>query len=150
MLKKIFPFVTKQKQKWNKIIILNMVLLKVSTKTNKQNGFKIRPSIIEYDWTLVRLYKRTSDQVSDVPRLIFFPQFLAEFFAKIIPIYFYFFQFYKNKNKEFECSKSMRNYEKNNACNIRRLVAGSFVQTNQHPSELNYRLTVFQTHCDKK
>ena len=36
-----------------------------------------------------------------------------------------------------------RNCEKNKSWNIRHLVAGSFVQTNQHPSELNYRLTVF-------
>ena len=33
--------------------------------------------------------------------------------------------------------------KKNNAWNIRRLVAGSFVQTNQHPSLIYYRLTDF-------
>ena len=35
--------------------------------------------------------------------------------------------------------------KKNNALNIRRLVTGSFVQTNQRPSVLNYRLTDFYT-----
>ena len=33
---------------------------------------KIRQSTIFYAWTLVRLYKWTSDQVSDVPRLVLF------------------------------------------------------------------------------
>ena len=33
--------------------------------------------------------------------------------------------------------------KKNKSWNIRRLVVGSFVQTNQHPSVIYYRLTDF-------
>ena len=35
------------------------------------------------------------------------------------------------KVKSFECPKSIRNYKKNNAWNIRRLVDNSFVPANQ-------------------
>ena len=35
------------------------------------------------------------------------------------------------KIKSFECPKSIRNYKKNNAWNIRRLVDKSFVPANQ-------------------
>ena len=42
--------------------------------------------------------------------------------------------------KSFECPKSIRNYEKNNAWNIRHLVAWSQGQTNQQTSVLYYKL----------
>ena len=63
----------------------------------------------------------------------FFSQFLAKFFAKIVSIYFsiFFYKFTKIKIKSFECPKSIRNYEKNNAWNIRRLVDESFVPATQ-------------------
>ena len=86
--------------------------------------------------------QRTSVQCS---KTYFFSQFLAKFFAKIVLIYFFIFSiFYKNENKEFESPKSIRNYEKDNAWNIRRLVTGSFVQTNQQPRILYCKLTDFR------
>ena len=51
----------------------------------------------------------------------------------------------KIKIKSFECLKSIRNYEKNNAWNIRRLVTWSLGQTNQRTSVLYYRLTNFRS-----
>ena len=36
--------------------------------------------------------------------------------------------------KSFECPKSIRKYEKNNAWNMRRFVGGSLGQTNQQTS----------------
>ena len=39
------------------------------------------------------------------------------------------------KIKSFECPKSIRNYKKNKAWNIRRLVDESFVPANQQTSE---------------
>ena len=45
------------------------------------------------------------------------------------------------KIKSFECPMSIRNYEKNNAWNIRRLVDESFVPANQRTSELYCRLS---------
>ena len=41
-----------------------------------------------------------------------------------------------------------RNCEKNKSWNIRRLVAGSFVQTNQRLSVIYYRLTYFKIRLD--
>ena len=43
----------------------------------------------------------------------------------------FFYKFTKIKIKSFECPKSIRNYEKNNAWNIRHLVNESFVPTTQ-------------------
>ena len=48
------------------------------------------------------------------------------------------------KIKSFECPKSIRNYKKNNAWNIRRLVDESFVQANQRTSVLYCRLSDFK------
>ena len=49
----------------------------------------------------------------------------------------------KDFSKEF-CKKL---WKKNESWNIRRLVAGSFVQTNQRPSVIYHRLTDFYTSC---
>jgi hypothetical protein len=49
--------------------------------------------------------------------------------------------FFYDKIKSFECPKSIRNYEKNNAWNIRRLVDESFLPGNQGPSVLYWRLS---------
>ena len=43
----------------------------------------------------------------------------------------FFYNFTKMKVKSFECPKSIRNYEKKNAWNIRRLVNESFVPASQ-------------------
>ena len=58
----------------------------------------------------------------------FFSSLLAKFFAKID---FNFFIFFIIKIKSFEFPKSTRNYEKNDAWNIRRLVDESFVPSTQ-------------------
>ena len=47
------------------------------------------------------------------------------------------------KIKSFECPKSIRNYENNNAWNIRHLVHESFVLAFQQTSVLHCRLTDF-------
>ena len=47
------------------------------------------------------------------------------------------------KINNFECPKSIRNYEKNNAWNIRRLVGGLLGQTNKRPIVIYIRLTEF-------
>ena len=52
---------------------------------------------------------------------------------------------YKNKNKEFEYPKSIRNYKKkSNAWNIRHLVDESYVPANQWSSVLYCRLLDFK------
>ena len=52
----------------------------------------------------------THQPSSDVANVIFFSYFLAKLFAKIVSIFFFFFT--KVKIKNFECPKSIRNYEK--------------------------------------
>ena len=49
------------------------------------------------------------------------------------------------KIKSFECPKSIRNYKKNNAWNIRRLVNESFVPPSQQTSILYCRLSDFKS-----
>ena len=49
------------------------------------------------------------------------------------------------KIKSFECPKSIRNYKKNNACNIRRLFKDSFVPSSQRTSILCCRLSDFKS-----
>ena len=44
--------------------------------------------------------------------------------------HYFFYKFIKIKIKNFECPKSIRNYKKNNAWNIRSLVHKSFVTAN--------------------
>ena len=48
------------------------------------------------------------------------------------------------KIKSFEGPKSIKNYEKKNTWNVRRLDAGLFVQTNQQPSVLYCKMTDFK------
>ena len=57
----------------------------------------------------------------------------------------FFYKFTKIKIKSFECPKSIRNYIKNNARNIRHLVDESFVPANQRTSVLYYRLSDFMS-----
>ena len=56
---------------------------------------------------LCRWDEQLIDQMSDVPSIIFFSQFLAKSFPKIVLIYFFII-----KIKSFECPKSIRNSEK--------------------------------------
>ena len=65
----------------------------------------------------------------------FFSWFLAKFFAKILSIYFLiFYKITKIKIKNFECPRSIRNYEKKNTWNVKRLVDDSFVPLAQQTS----------------
>ena len=57
---------------------------------------------------------------------------------------YFFYEFTKIKTKSFECPKSIRNYEKNNALNIRHLVDESFVPATQRTSVLYCRLLDFK------
>ena len=50
--------------------------------------------------------------------------------------------------KNFECSKSIRSYEKSNAWNIKRLVGGSIGQTNDRSIVLFHKLTELWTSFD--
>ena len=81
-------------------------------------------------------------------KLYFFSQFLAKFFAKIIPIYslisYFFIQIYKDKKKGFKFHKTIRNYEKSNAWNIRRLMSRWF----HRPSNQAYYIDDCQISCD--
>ena len=56
---------------------------------------------------------RLIDQASDVPN-IFFSEFLAKFFAKILSIYFliFFYKITKIKINSFEFPKSIKSIEK--------------------------------------
>ena len=118
---------------------------------NSATGGKFLTLSMEFDQksdnlqynTLVRWFAGTNDSSTKCPMFqvlfffIFFSYFLAEFFTKIVSIYFFFFyKFTKIKIKSFECPKSIRNYKKNNAWNITRLVDESFVQANQQTSVL--------------
>ena len=91
--------------------------------------------------------KRLINQASDVPGTLF--QVLFFFFiisCKILCkkgfnlFFLFFYKFTKIEINSFECPKSLRNYEKNNAWNIRRLVNELFVPSTQWASVLYWRL----------
>ena len=58
--------------------------------------------------------ERLIDQASDVPSIIFFHNFLKNYLQKLFQFIFlfFFYNFTKIKIKNFECPKSIRNYEK--------------------------------------
>ena len=74
--------------------------------------------------------ERLIDQASDVPSIIFSHNFLQNSLQKFFQFTSLFFK------KSCECTKSIRNYEKNNAWNIRHLVNESFVTSTHRPSIL--------------
>ena len=80
------------------------------------------------------------NQASDVPSIILFFIISCKILCKkCFNLFIIFFRkFRKIKLKSFECPKSIRNYEKNNAWNIRRLDDESFVTANQQTSEPAY------------
>ena len=82
---------------------------------------------------------------SSTKRLMFQVLFFFIISCKILGknCFNFFYNFTKIKIKSFECAKSIRNYEKNNAWNIRRLVDESFVPSTQRPSVLYWWLTDF-------
>ena len=69
-----------------------------------------------------------------VTSIIFFHNFLQNSLQKLFQFILFFYEF--TKIKSFECPKFIRNYEKNNAWNIRRLVNESFVPATQQASVL--------------
>ena len=96
---------------------------------------KIRQSSIWYAGPLGWWDKRLIVQASDVPS-IFFHNFLQNSLQKSFQFIFsFFYKFTKIKIKSFECPKSIRNYEKNTAWNIRRLDNQSFVPSTQRITE---------------
>ena len=98
--------------------------------------------MIYYDRSLVHLSKRTTDQASDVPSIIFFHSFLQNSLQNSLQIFFkYFLNFFTIKINNFERPKSIGNHEMNNAWTIRRLVGGSFGQTNKRFIVIYNRLT---------
>ena len=88
-----------------------------------------------------RLFVCPSEPPTKCLMIILFSYFLAKFFAKIC--FKSFFDFCIIKIEKIECPKSIRNYEKNNAWNIRCLVGGSLGQTNKRPIVIYIRLTEF-------
>ena len=92
--------------------------------------FEIWQSTIWYASWLVRWAKWLVKQVFDVPSTIFFTISFKILYKNVFNLFFYFF--YKlTRINSFECPKSMRNYKKDNAWNIRRLVNESYVLANQ-------------------
>ena len=108
------------------------------------------PTIRQYN-TLLCWFTGTND--SSTKRLMFqvlffFHDFLQNSLQKWFQfIFLFFYKFTKIKTKSFECPKSIRNYKKNNASNIRRLVDESFVPANQQTSVLYCRLSDFRLSC---
>ena len=99
---------------------------------------------------LVRWITGTND--SSTKCLMFQVSFFFTFSCKIhwknnFNLLFCFLWIYKYRNKSFDCLRSIRifirNYEKNNAWNNRRLVDDKFVQWTQRPSVLYCKLTDF-------
>ena len=82
--------------------------------------------------------KQLINQPSDVPSIIYFLIIWKNLWKNWLNLFSYFFT--KIKIKTFECPKSIRNFEKNNAWNIRHLVNELFVPLTQHASVLFWRL----------
>jgi hypothetical protein len=80
-------------------------VLKLVDPFSQSKKIEIRQSKIYYAGSLGRLYKRIVDQGFDVQSIIFFHDFVAEFFAKILSIYFFIFL-------SFECPKSIKSLKK--------------------------------------
>ena len=92
--------------------------------------------------TLVRWADGTND--SSTKRLMFQVSFFFIKSCKILcknPSNLFFYKITKMKIKSFECPKSIRNYEKKNTWNVRRLVNESFVPLAQRTSVLYCRLS---------
>ena len=74
--------------------------------------------------------------------LFFFHIFLQNSLQKLFQfIFLFFYKITKIKIKSFECPKSIRNYEKNNAWSIRHLVDDLLVPSSKQPSVIYCRLT---------
>ena len=103
----------------------------------KQNlgtkNLEIRQFIIYYAHSLVHLSKRTTDQSSDVPSIIFFFIISCKILCKNCSKLFHYFLIIKIKS--FECPKSIRNYEKK--CLEHQTLGRWLSWTNEPPNERN-------------
>ena len=95
----------------------------------------VKSDNLQYN-TLVRWFAGTNDSSSKY----FFHNFLQNSLQKLFQLIFLFFHKF-TKIKSFECPKSIGNYKKNNAWDIRCLVDESFVPANQRTSVLCCRLS---------
>ena len=66
-------------------------------------------------------------------------------------LFLFFYKFTKIKTNSFECPKSIRNYEKNNAWNIRRLVDESFVPSTPayYTAPIELKIKIESWFCQK-
>ena len=109
------------------------------------SGTHIKSVNLPYN-TLVRW----ADGTNDLPtkrlmfQVFFFKQNLAKFFAKTLLIFFS-YKITSMKIKSFECTNSIRNYEKRKTWNVRRLVDESFVPPAPQTSVLYCRLLDLQS-----
>ena len=100
-------------------------------------------------FNIIRWFAGSLGQMTHQPSIwcskyYFFHDFLQNSLQKSFQFIFYFYKFTKIKIKSFVCPKSIRNYEKNNAWNIRCLVDELFVPSIQRPSVLYWRLSDFK------
>ena len=99
---------------------------------------------LQYD-TLGRLYDGTNESLTKrlmFQALFFFHDFLQNSLQKSFQFIFLFFHKII-KIKSFECPKSIKSIEKNNAWNIRLLDDNSLVPSFKQPSVIYCRLTDF-------
>ena len=108
---------------------------------------KLKSNNLQYNM-LVRWFAGTNDLSTKrlmFQVLSFFHNFLQNSLQKLFQfIFLWIYEFTKIRIKSFECPKSIRNYKKNNAWNIRRLVDKSLVLANQRTSVLYCRLLDFK------
>ena len=109
---------------------------------NYTNKFYLQKSVnLQYNM-LIRLANGTND--SSTKRLMFQVLFFFIKSCKILcknPFNLFFYKITKMKIKSFECPKSIRNYEKNNAWNIRCLVDELFIPSTQRAWVKYWRLS---------
>ena len=120
----------------------NYLLFRAVGRSENPEEWVVKSDNLQYDM-LVRWDKWLVDKASDVPSIIFFFTISCKIPCKNgfnLFFYFFFYKFTKIKIKSFECPKSIRNYKKNNAWNIRCLVDESFVPSTQRASVLYWRL----------
>ena len=85
--------------------------------------------------------------MSDVPNIIFFIISCKILCKNCFNLFSYiFYNFTKIKIKSFGCPKAIRNYEKNNIWNIRRLVDESFIPATQR---IILKIVGFYLYCWK-
>ena len=109
---------------------------------HQAHGIILKSDNLQYN-TLVCWFAGTNDSSTKLWCSKYYLIFTisCKILCKITSIYFC--KFTKMKIKSFECPISIRNYEKNDALNIRCLVDESFVPATQRTSVLYCRLSDF-------